>query len=366
MKLCLVANPNSVHTRRWVKYFSQEGLEIHLVGEHTPLRPPPDNCEFYDLTRTTNLRKARYLVWSRALHQLVRQIKPDILQALSLASAGWLATASNYHPFVATAIGSDLMLLEKRSILHRQLTTWALKRADFVTCVSKGLATKARQLGVDQNKVDVVYIGVNLGIFHPGSVGDRDQNKLTTNDQPLVLSIRAINPIYNPLDIARAMLIVLKQFPGARFAVFTYNNDPATLAAFKAIIAAENVSNSVIFVDPLSDDNIIANFYRAADIAISIPSSDGTPASVLEAMACGTAVIASDLPSLHDWIIPEQNGIIVPVGDVNALANAILRLLQDPGFRERLGSNATATVQEQGDHQVWIQQMMKIYHDLAK
>ena len=155
MKLCLIANPNSSHTRRWINYFQQRGLEIHLIGEHSPIQSPPPGCYFYDLTLTTNLRKVRYIVWLQTVRRLIRQIEPDILHAISITSAGWLAAAAGFHPFIVTAIGSDLLLLEKRPILNRKLSIWALRKADFVTCLSEGLAQKARQYGASKDRVQL-------------------------------------------------------------------------------------------------------------------------------------------------------------------------------------------------------------------
>ena len=147
LRLCIIANPNSIHTQRWVRYFVERGHEVHLIGEKPLASVPPQGARFYDLTQQANLRKARYLVWSQAVRRLVRTIRPDVLHAHQVASAGWLGAAAGYHPLLVTSWGSDLLVGARRSAAQRQLARWVLRRADRITCVSQDLAQAALALG---------------------------------------------------------------------------------------------------------------------------------------------------------------------------------------------------------------------------
>ncbi len=62
MRLCLISNPNSIHTQRWVHYFAGRGHDIHLIGEKPLAAAQPEGIAFHDLTRQTNARKLRYVV----------------------------------------------------------------------------------------------------------------------------------------------------------------------------------------------------------------------------------------------------------------------------------------------------------------
>ena len=130
MRLCIIANPNSIHTQRWVRYFAGRGHDVHLIGDKPLTIPPPEGITLHDLTRQTNARKLRYVVWARAVRKLVREIRPDVLHAHQVASAGWLGAASGWHPFLVTSWGSDLLLGARRSLVQRQLARWVLARAD--------------------------------------------------------------------------------------------------------------------------------------------------------------------------------------------------------------------------------------------
>lgn len=365
MKICIIGNPNSVHVRRWVKTFISKGYTVHLIGEHELNSRLPYGVVFHDLTRLTNLRKLRYLAWAVQTRRILSKMTPDILHAHGVVSAGWLGAATGYHPYLVTAHGSDLILLDQRNMFFQKLTKWALLKADYVTCVSENLAIKAKALGVKPEIVEVVHLGVDLDIFRPASNPQTIRHRLGLGEAPLILSIRAMKPIYNQLDIAKAVPIVLEQVSQACFLIFVYNADQSYLAHFKTILAKEITSGVVKLVQDLPDDQAIAEYYQACDIAISVPSSDGTPKSVQEAMACGIPVVVSDLSSLHEWITSGKEGLFVPVGDVQAISQAIIRLLLDENLRRELGQRASGKILQQGDLTRWEQRAENIYQELA-
>jgi glycosyltransferase involved in cell wall biosynthesis len=359
-KLCLLANPNSVHIKRWAAYFIEAGYEVHLVGEHPLTSQLPAGVAFYDLTRLTNLRKLRYIYWALRLPSILAKIHPDVLHAHNITSAGWLAAASGYHPMLVTSHGSDLMLLGERSPAHTLLAEWVLSHADYVTCVAPILAERARQLGAPAARVEIAPLGVDLEVFHPGEPLQGAQPDQGDRQAGVVLSLRAIRPLYHPLDIAAAIPFVLERLPQVRFIFQTYNNDPRLLKQLKEWTTARRLDQAIDFIPPLQGDAAIADLVRSCDVAISMPDSDGAPISVLEAMACQKAVILSDIPALHEWAAHESEALYVPPGDSQALSQAILRLLQDGELRRRLGQNARKMVASKADRI----QCMERYHQL--
>lgn len=385
MRLCLIANPNSVHTQRWVRFFAGRGHDVHLVGPNpltadlpADLRALLADGRFHDLTQVTNRRKLRFVVWSWTLRRLVRRLRPDVLHAHQVTAAGWLAAATGYHPLLVTAWGSDLLVSARRSARQRHLAQWVLRCADYVTCVSQSLAEAARALGTPAAKVEVVHWGVDTEVFHPADAPQARGGTTSTasvavggpptrqaRPGPLVMSIRALRPIYNPLVVAQAIPAVLARRPDARFVVRTYSVDPALLAAFQEIVGQGGAAEAVEYVGDLPDDHAIADLYRQAAVVVSVPSSDGTPQSVLEAMACGAVPVLSDLPSLRRWVEEGKHGLYVPAGDATALANAVVRLLEDAEQRQAMSRAASELVRTRADSRVWMARYEQIYAQLA-
>ncbi len=375
MRLCIIANPNSIHTQRWVRFFAQHGHEVHLVGPNPLTADLPQDLRallagdrFHDLTQVTNRRKFRFALWSLTLRRLLRRLRPDVLHAHQVTGAGWLAAATGYHPLLVTGWGSDLLLSARRSATQRRLARFVLRRADYVTCVSAGLAEVAQALGADPRRLEVVPWGVDTQVFHPGPTSllrEAPSLRETGDHRPTVLSIRALRPLYNPTVIAHAIPIILARQPNTRFVIRTYSVDPDLLAEFQRIVQAGGATHAVEYIGDLPDDHAIADLYRSADIVISVPSSDGTPQSVLEAMACGAVPVLSDLPSLHAWVEEGVQGLFVPVANPAALAEAVVQLLTDAGQRQTMRSAAIRRIQEGANSLIWLQRYETIYQQLA-
>ena len=373
LRLCYIANPYSIHTHRWLRHFVARGHEVHLIpaspekGMVVPGSIPP-GVAYHDVMARTNLRKVRYLVWGLLARRVIHQIQPDLLHAHQVAGPGWLAAAAGYHPLLVTAWGSDLLLGPRGSRAQNVLARWVLRRADYVTCVSRGLARAALALGADPARTEAVPWGVDTGVFHPAP-GTRYREEVRAHwrfgGMPVVLSLRPLRPVYNPLDVARAIPLVLGRVPTAHFVVRSYHPDQALLASFQAYVEGQGAAPSVRYVGELAGDEEIAGLYRAADVAVSVPSSDGTPQSVLEALACGLAPVLSDIPALRDWVEHEQEGLFVPPGDAAALADAIVRILTEPDLRARLGQNAVNLIEARADSKECMRRYEEIYEELA-
>lgn len=358
MHLCFIANPNSIHIQRWIGYFIERGHEISVIGIKRPRHAFSLDVALYDLSETANIRGLRYIAWWRVVRRLIRDIRPDILHAHQISGGSWLGAAVDYHPFVVTAWGSDLLMTARRSWIRRQLARWVLSRADYVTCVSQNLADSALVLGASPERLEVAPWGVNMEVFHPG-----DRPRATT---PTVLSIRAMRDLYNPLDIAGAIPQVLRQVPRTSFVVRTYGSDPVTLSSFKKILKESGADKHVTYVGDLPNDHAIADLYRKADVAISVPFSDGNPLSVMEALACGCVPVLSDIPSLREWVTHEGEGLFVRLGNKKAIADAIIRLITDESLRRRMRRDGICLIRERADSKVWMRRMEEIYKHLTE
>lgn len=367
MKLLLIGNPAIIHTRRLAIQYAQRGHEVHLIGEHPLSRPLPQSVSLYDLPHGMNVPKLRYLWWGVQTRRLAKEIRPDVLHAISVASAGWLGVAAGYGPFVVTALGSDLLLLPQKGIIHRMLSRQALRRADRLICVSDGLYRQALALGYPAERLETIYLSVDLDIFNQERPRTAARQRFGLPPAgPVVASIRAIQPIYNPLQIARAIPLILHQAPDTHFAIATYNSDPDLIDQFRQVLQDSRVENAVSFIPPQHDERAIADLYRAADVAVSIAASDGTPASVLEATACGAGMVLGDIPALRDWFEHERHALFVDPKNPEQIAAAAIRVIQDQRLRSTLQQNALEVIREKADSDVMYRRSLALYRELLK
>jgi len=94
----------------------------------------------------------------------------------------------------------------------------------------------------------------------------------------------------------------------------------------------------------------MAELFRAAQVVVSPSTHDGTPNTLLEAMACGSFPVAGDLDSIREWIQPGENGLLVDPGDPQALAAAILRGLNDAALRRQAAGKNAAIIAERAEY----------------
>lgn len=366
MKLCFIANPNSFHTRRWLTYFASRGHEVHLIGEHRP-QVSLAEVTVHDLTAIINVRKVRYLFWPVAVHRLMHSLQPEILHVHQVTSAGWLGWAASYHPFVVTPWGSDIYQHAQRSRLAHWLAQRVLSNADLVTADSADLLAHAIHLGADPVRSHIIQWGVDLTTFSPANDCVALRRQLGLGNGLIILSPRAMRPIYRHDVTLEAIDTVRQARPDVTFIFRDYSADPPDYAArLKKRAQALGVSDAVRFIGPTTRYEDTVNLYRVADMIVSVPVSDGTPVSVLEAFACGTPVIASDLPSLREWIVDGESGLLVPVGDAHELAQAIIRLLSDQQLHNHIRERALETVRSRADHEMWMCKMETLYQSLVR
>jgi glycosyltransferase involved in cell wall biosynthesis len=106
------------------------------------------------------------------------------------------------------------------------------------------------------------------------------------------------------------------------------------------------------------------DYYRAADACVSIASSDSSPRSVWEAMACGCPCVVSDLPWVHELIEPEGEAVVVPI-EAAAVAEAIARVLTDGTLARRLAERGRDLAARHRDRDAELDRLAAVYRSLA-
>ena len=187
------------------------------------------------------------------------------------------------------------------------------------------------------------------------------RQELGIRDGPVILSPRGLHPVYNIDTIIRSIPAVKAAFPEVVYLLRRYNVDAAYQLQIEALILELGLQSNTRWIGRVEPWERLADVYGMADLVLSVPSSDSTSVSLLEAFACGAPVIASDLPSVREWIIPGENGELAPARDHVQLAQATLRLLQDPQRRLAYAEKNRNLVQERADHQREMEKMESLY-----
>jgi glycosyltransferase involved in cell wall biosynthesis len=341
--LCLLGDANSVHVQRWAREMLARGWCVSVVTA----RPAPiDGVQQIVLPP---VQRSRDWLWrAEAARRALQQLQPDIVHAHYVTSYGYLAARAGRQPLVMTAWGSDLLVTPRQNAWMRWLTAWSLRRAQLVTGDSQDLLAVSRALapGVP---VQLVHWGVERSRFAPAPWAGKPVAD--------AVSLRSWEPNYRIDAIVRAFAQVHAVQPQARLHLLGggSKND-----ALRSLVKDLLLQNSVQFHGRLQDAGMAAVMARCK-LSISVPESDATSVSVLESMACGLAVLASDLPANREWLPAET---LVPAGDEAALAARWLALLQDDAYAAALGQRNAERIAEHGDRRVQMDAMDAAYRRL--
>lgn len=130
------------------------------------------------------------------------------------------------------------------------------------------------------------------------------------------------------------------------------------------LIKRKNISNNLFFTGLLQDRGKLADIYRACDIFVFPSRNEGLPSVVLEAMSTALPVVVSNLPGIEKVIKQGENGLIVPIGNADALRDSILTLSDDPNLAANMGASARNYIQENHGFLAWQSKMAGFYRGL--
>ena len=361
MKICYIARSSWIHTRRWLEWFAKRGHEVHLIDLGPPSRSIKKIIVDGVISRG-HLRSFRYLTKIVRVRKIIKRINPDILHTFFIDDSGYLAWLSGFHPYIVTVMGSDLRILPEKSRigLGRALIRRTLKNADLVISVTEDLRERAIRFGVLPEKSHINLWGIDFGLFHPNIDVSELKKKLGIESSPVILSARQFAPIYNIDVLVKSIPLICEKLPNAKFVFCGSGYGESDL---KRLVRELRIEKSVRFVGYRLYSEM-PRFFNLADVVVSVTSSDGTPSSLLEAMACGAVPVVSDIPPYHEWIIDERNGLIVPVRDEKALSKAILKLLFDRSTMKEIARTNLRLVEEKVNQDQCMANMEKLYYGL--
>jgi glycosyltransferase involved in cell wall biosynthesis len=367
LHVAILGDPNSIHVRRWVEYVTGLGHRVTLLVPRGLALDPPcaDGVEIarYSAQGSWRISRLGMIATGLSLRRVIAGLHPDLLQVHYLTRHGFWAWMSGFHPWAVSVWGSDVLLDAKAGRMSRLLARLALRSADLVTGGSDHLVRAAVAAGARPERTAYVHMGVDTDAFSPGPASADLRARAGTAGSRVILSPRAIAPVYRQ-DV---VLEAFSRLPSDTVLVLTrFGAREAELAGFQARVAALGVAGRVRILPALPADDV-PDLYRLADVVVSVPLSDGGPQTIVEALACGRPVVASDLPPVREWLDVLDPGALVPVGDVEATARAIERALaRDAVERDERGAKARAAVVARAGRAATVARIDALYRQLVR
>ena len=263
------------------------------------------------------------------LSRLLRWLRPDVVHAHDAhalaAAAAAVTLAGRGRPHLAASRRVDFHL--RRNPLSR----WKYRQVDRFLCASDAIRRMLIEDGVPAGRAAVVYEGVDVDRIAGLPPLDPRRELGLPAGAPVVGNIAALVPHKGQRDLVDAAARVVTEVPEARFVIVGSGELHDTLVAQIARLGLErHVSLTGFRTDALA-------LLKGFDVFVMSSVTEGLGTSVLDAMACGRAVVATRAGGIPESVVDGATGLLVPVRDPAALASAVVRLLRDPTRREELG-----------------------------
>jgi sugar transferase (PEP-CTERM/EpsH1 system associated) len=322
------------------------------------------NVALYALHKPPGLGLSTHL----KLWRLLRKLKPAVLHTYNLAAAEYAFTAAlaGVPVRIHAEHGRDAADPEGRNPRHNLLRRLLVPFIDRYIPVSADLARWLEKIvGIPAAKVQLIHNGVNTDKFHPDEGRDgttRPPSPIPFSDDCFVIgTVGRIQDIKNHAGLVDAFLLLQQLVPEPSRLRLAIIGDGPLLPLLKQKVSDAGLNQCVWLPGARSD---IADIMRGFDLFVLPSLAEGTPVTVLEAMACGLPVVASRVGGLPEVVEENVSGLLVPPADANALAEALLSFHADPELAKQAGLAGRHRIERQYSVQAMLDDYAKLYDAL--
>ena len=283
----------------------------------------------------SDLGKLKYLLQGRKIRKLIREIAPDVISVHFASSYGTAAALGGVRGHILSVWGADVYDFPRKSFLHRAMLKYALSKAGEIWSTSETMAAETRKY--TGKPVTVTPFGVDMELFSP------EKRTRTDTSEFIAGTVKTLSDKYGIADLLKAA--VLARGKGVPIRLRIAGRGPKE-AEYKALTAELGIEEIVTWLGYIPQEQA-ATEWANMDVAV-IPStleSESFGVSAVEAEACGTAVIISDIPGLRESTLPGGSSAVVPRNDPEALAEK-LKWFYETGAAKEYGKKGRAFVEE--------------------
>jgi len=360
MKVLLLSDTHSEHTEKWALGLANSGIKVGLfsfnkasydwyVHENITVFFEPEK----PINAESTLTKLAYIKYVSILKKIIKHFKPDVLHAHYATSYGLVGALANFHPYVISSWGTDVMKFPNKNFVAKSILKFNFKKADLLCATSFTIKDYINQ--VIKVPVSVIPFGININEFKPKNV-----ESLFGPDDFILGSIKPVESLYNIDILIKSFAKLLPRYNNLKLLIIGDGTEKASLIE---LCKQLGVFEKVIFTGriPFKD---ISNYYNMIDILVNISEYESFGVSVVEAMACETPVVVTNVGGLKEVVKDDSVGLKVNIGDVDDTINAIERLINDKTLYNQISVNARKHVIEKYNWDDNLRQMIEEYNTL--
>ena len=307
MKKLMIIGSNSIHVYNYINLVKDYFDEILLITNKKR-----EGTDVKTIELDFHLKLSSRIKTVRKIKNLIQEYSPSIIhihQMNSYAYYSLIAARKSSVPKILTAWGSDVLLSPKKNYLLKKMVQFNLRHADFFTSDSEFMAEEMRSL-LPKRKLDILIANFGIEII--------EMDLLKEN---IIYSNRLHKKLYQIESVINAFKLFLENSIDKTWKLVIAATGEET-DNLKSLVEQLNLTENVEFAGWVNNEKNI-EYYSKAKLFVSIPESDATSISLLEAMAYGCIPVLSDLPANREWIDDGKNGIIVNSPSENIFERAL-------------------------------------------
>lgn len=290
------------------------------------------------------------------LDEIIKQINPDIIHAGPIQSCGFLSALTGFSPLITMSWGSDILVDSEKDFLWQWVTEYTLNKTSVFIGDCEAVKKKAIRFGVSESRITIFPWGIDLQKYQPGN-NQPFRNKLGWTDQFVLLSLRSWEKIYGVDIVAKAFVAASVAEPNLRLILLGKGSQETEI---KRIFEDAGMIDRVYLGGEVTQ-NLLPDYYHAADLYISASYSDGSSVSLMEALASGLTALVSDIPGNQEWINQTENGFLFETGSVVNLTNAILEIVKNKNQLTQIRHKARETAEKKANWEENFPKLLEAY-----
>jgi N-acetyl-alpha-D-glucosaminyl L-malate synthase BshA len=342
------------------------GHEGHFISYANPIRLNPDSPRIhYHEVEVSNYPLFQYPPYCLALASRMADVAEtaglDLLHvhyAIPHAIAALLASqmiGRQRLPFITTLHGTDITLVgADRS--YMPITRFSIQQSDGVTAISQYLKDRTATVFGITNQIRVIHNFVNCDLYRHNP-DPQARAAYAAPEQKILVHLSNFRPVKRVLDAVRVMAQVRRQLPVKLLMI----GDGPDRGPAEHLARELGVEQDVLF---LGKQNNIAELLAIADLMLLPSEMEGFGLAALEAMACGVPTVATRTGGVPELITDGVDGLLAPVGDVDAMAAGALSLLGDRRRYEQFAAAARGTAETRFCSTLIIPQYEEYYREV--
>lgn len=288
---------------------------------------------------------------------LCREQKYDLTHSFFTVPCGFISMLLKWEfrlPYIASLRGSDVPGYSDRFPLIytflKPLFALIWQQAAAVISNSRGLKELALKTNLQQ-KIGVIYNGIDIEDFRPDENAINQENFVITPGASRITDRKGLN------YLIEAVAILAKKYPQIKLKIMGDGNARENL---EKLVLEFGIENNAEFLGRISREETTPR-YQEASVFVLPSLNEGMSNAMLEALASGLPIVATDTGGTAELVTDGENGYIIKMKDATDIAEKIEKLINDPALRKKMGAASRARAEKMS----W-QKVAEEYYNLYK